>query len=316
MSDQREQPSLVEQLQAEALDSTVPVEDLLRKAKVVAAKLDLKAFGEWIKRELNGYYENGDDIPKYRVVQGRLHALNSMRGWVPVGSIGKEDEATRRQRITQAVSEISDLLKRSDSELTMSYGSRAISWGGAFTEHVPVQLHVDRAAFAQILDAVRNTILDWSLKLEAAGVVGLGLGFSKREKEIAHSPAVVNIGSIGSFIGAMGTVSGGANIAGRDNQPRYEIKQEDARGLLSQILEHLDSLSFAPEQRESLDIQIERVRRDLDTPHTEISRLRVGFESIKQIVKTASTGAAADIVKMGILAGIDQIDQILMHVTK
>jgi hypothetical protein len=36
--------SLVEQLQALALDRSVPVEDLLSRAKVVASKLDLPEF--------------------------------------------------------------------------------------------------------------------------------------------------------------------------------------------------------------------------------------------------------------------------------
>ena len=36
--------SLVEDLQADALDSSVPIDDLLRKAKVVAEKL---AFATW-----------------------------------------------------------------------------------------------------------------------------------------------------------------------------------------------------------------------------------------------------------------------------
>jgi len=66
--------SLVEQLQAEALDRSVPTEDLLRKAKVVAAKLDLPDFLAWIEKELGGY-DAGDAVPSYRVVSGEV------RGW-------------------------------------------------------------------------------------------------------------------------------------------------------------------------------------------------------------------------------------------
>ena len=63
MATNRREPSLVEQLQAESLNSRVATEDLLRKAKVVAAKLDLLDFQAWIECELNGYTEK-DKLPR------------------------------------------------------------------------------------------------------------------------------------------------------------------------------------------------------------------------------------------------------------
>jgi hypothetical protein len=47
--------SLVLELQREALNSTIPVTDLLRKALVVATELSIKEFQAWIEYELNGY---------------------------------------------------------------------------------------------------------------------------------------------------------------------------------------------------------------------------------------------------------------------
>src|SRR5271154_2225264 len=76
--------SLVIQLQRECLDrQTYSTLDVLRKALVVAKKLDVTDFQEWIERELKGYGP-GDDIPKYRVVKGELKARNPYRGWIPV----------------------------------------------------------------------------------------------------------------------------------------------------------------------------------------------------------------------------------------
>ena len=56
---------IVIQLQREALDENVDIETLLRKAYLVARKLQLKDFEEWISSEQNGY--NGD-VPDYRTV--------------------------------------------------------------------------------------------------------------------------------------------------------------------------------------------------------------------------------------------------------
>ena len=46
-------------------------------------------------------------------------------------------------------------------------------------------LEVSRSSYVAILDKVRNTILNWSLKLEADGILGEGLTFSQQEKKTA-----------------------------------------------------------------------------------------------------------------------------------
>lgn len=76
--------SLVLELQAEALDSNVPVADLLRKALVVARKLNIPALQEWCESELKGYSGPGTEVPSYRKMEGRLMAHNPYRGWIPV----------------------------------------------------------------------------------------------------------------------------------------------------------------------------------------------------------------------------------------
>jgi hypothetical protein len=53
--------SLVEELQRDALDSSVSVLDLLRKALVVATKLNIDEFKEWIELELKGYSDKKND---------------------------------------------------------------------------------------------------------------------------------------------------------------------------------------------------------------------------------------------------------------
>ena len=47
---------IVYELEREALDENVSVESLLRKAYLVARKLKLSDFEEWINNEQNGYH--------------------------------------------------------------------------------------------------------------------------------------------------------------------------------------------------------------------------------------------------------------------
>jgi hypothetical protein len=45
--------------------------------------------------------------------------------------------------------------------------------------------HVSRSSIVGMIAAVRNAVLDWTLKLEEDGILGEGLTFSAREKETA-----------------------------------------------------------------------------------------------------------------------------------
>jgi hypothetical protein len=75
--------SLVEQLQTEAMNLSVPVANLLLKTKTLATKLDLPEVLEWANRELSGYAQT-DDIPPYRIVQGEFKVWNPYHGWQPL----------------------------------------------------------------------------------------------------------------------------------------------------------------------------------------------------------------------------------------
>src|SRR5216683_2730601 len=72
--------SLIEELQQHALDRSLPVEDLLRKAWVAAEKLGLIEFAAWAKKELDGY-DSTDTIPAYRRAHSEFQAYNPFHGW-------------------------------------------------------------------------------------------------------------------------------------------------------------------------------------------------------------------------------------------
>ena len=65
-----------------------------------------------------------------------------------------------------------------------------------------VSLFLSVSSVHGILDAVRNSLLDWTLKLETAGVTGDGLVFSAEEKHqaipVTQNFFAQNIGHIGN----------------------------------------------------------------------------------------------------------------------
>jgi hypothetical protein len=72
-------PSVVEQLQAAAIDPRIKVSDLVRRAKLVASKLGLGDFERWADAELQGY-PAGAVIPAYRQARGTPIWLHPTRG--------------------------------------------------------------------------------------------------------------------------------------------------------------------------------------------------------------------------------------------
>jgi AbiTii len=60
-------PTIIEQIQLDALSKSVSVSDLLRRVKLAAVKLGLGQIEDWVERELNGYKT---EVPDYRVVHG------------------------------------------------------------------------------------------------------------------------------------------------------------------------------------------------------------------------------------------------------
>jgi hypothetical protein len=67
--------SLLREIQEDAIDSGVSIEDLLRKCMLLAARLGNEEFKKWINQELNGY-STKEELPKYRIINTSITVLN------------------------------------------------------------------------------------------------------------------------------------------------------------------------------------------------------------------------------------------------
>lgn len=70
--------SIVIDLQDEILSSDCDIVQILRRAHVIAVKLGLKEFDQWISYELNGYPDQNvcPDYRKIRVLQTKVNRKN------------------------------------------------------------------------------------------------------------------------------------------------------------------------------------------------------------------------------------------------
>jgi hypothetical protein len=120
--------SLVLELQQEAMNPHTEVADILRKALVVATKLNIGEFRKWIEQELRGYESSGQ-IPEYRCVRGEVKVYNLSHGWVPVVFVDPRTTEKLSQRyIGQAIGEIENLLADDQKVIQVPYSPEILSW--------------------------------------------------------------------------------------------------------------------------------------------------------------------------------------------
>ena len=101
---------LVIELQKDIIENRLDTISILRKAKLIATKLNLNDFNQWIDYELNGY-DKYDDIPDYRNVIGEVKARNPYYGLIPIIMPSSIAEQLNVRKLFNPVSELIDLSK-------------------------------------------------------------------------------------------------------------------------------------------------------------------------------------------------------------
>jgi len=288
--------ALVLQLQESALDSSTPVAEVLRKAKVVAAKLDLSDFKLWVERELDGYPDQAD-IPDYREASGSLKFWNPVRGWCPIvhdGSLARLCTV----KIGQPIGSLEDVVSRTSkgrslqSNIPDRLQSQLCEQIGFATQ---VHLFHPVSAAVGILDAVRNKVLDWSLKLEKAKILGEGMRFTEIEKKEARNISSANQYFIQN-VGVLGDVSGSNSITSNQSVNYSKKDFETLRGILVQVEQQLDH--FGGDEKKEIAAAVTEMKAELAKPHPNPTKLQKTIRTIRNVCE----GVAGSLIASGILA--------------
>ena len=181
--------SVIIDLQKDALSKDVDILTLLRKAYLVARKLNLNEFEEWINYEQYGYKSH--DVPDYRIVRGEVKAWNPYHGWIPV--IFDKTSNLTEHHITDSMASIVDICKTNSVKNPMiefsSEVNNLLSKTAPFT--TKYSLHFSKSYLVNVIEQVRNKILDWSITLEQNGIIGEDLFFTDDEKQKAQATPVI-----------------------------------------------------------------------------------------------------------------------------
>lgn len=278
---------LIVEIQAAAIADDIDVASLLRKAKVAASKLKQADASRWIDSELDGYKGQYDELPAYRQLHGILRVKNPYRGLQPF-IIDEPDieELVTRMPVFEGIATLQKVL-RNHQEGPLIYnipsGHRKILMNSMKIPLEPVLL-ISPSQFENILNQVTSMILNWSLELEAEGIVGEGMTF--KPEDSAKATAVTN-NIITQNVGQIG--NNNDNALTHISQRSHGTQNVDQRKLHDFLQQAIPASNMLPE-----DIR-EDVKRKLDEVQNSESPEQQGgiLRSIKAVLEGASGNLAA-----------------------
>jgi hypothetical protein len=206
--------SLITEIQKAAVEKDTDLATLLRKCKVLAARLGSVPLEDWVLHESNGY-PTDIEVPDYRVwrVQIVAHLIDSFGAQMPHVMVAPHmiPEAVR-ERFTRMVYRESvataEYALRNDDESMQTFSTGNLRSMLHNKVYKNFQCHSAVAQFSSqhlvaMLDAVRNRILDFALAL---GKIAPDAGEDQSHVEVQRVTQIFNTTVHGS-VGVVGTAN-------------------------------------------------------------------------------------------------------------
>jgi hypothetical protein len=287
--------SVIIQLQEQALDRSVAVSDLLRKALVISRKLGFSDFLSWSEKELSGYRGNLE-VPDYRKVNGTVKFWNPYHGWCPVVFSDPEfANICSERQAGQSIPELEHLISETgDSPLHMPFPEdleRALTKCSDIPFETKATLFSPRTEIVRIVEQVRTIILNWALRLEEEGILGEGLLFSQNEKEAAVSAPQ----NINNFYGPVQNpqIQQG-NTSAQQTGSSIDITQ--LAELTQRLLDSSGQLGLSGELKEEIVAEANSIKSQLVSPKPKTAIIQACLGSVKSILEKASGSAAGSLL--------------------
>jgi AbiTii len=286
--------NLISKLQLDALNPDIPVSHLLRAAKVVATKLDLKDALLWIDCELTGYVDvKNKDLPPYRQLRGEPKGWNPHHGWQPIYFPGHPELARSLSQapIGQPLAAIEHTLSNRDKGPCIFALPPEMKADLIQALQTDVHMQLTYEDVSNIIDQVRNLILNWSLELEKAGIAGENMTFTAEEKREA-GPVTQHF--FIQNVGVLGDVSDRAQVTNQQTA-LAALDLGKVRDFVTQARGALDLLPAATRREvEPVLVDVETELNSATPDRSKLSRLLGSMRSICE-------GAAGNLGAEGIM---------------
>ena len=287
--------SIVLELQREVIREGCDVLNLLRKAHVIAAKLNLEKFDKWVLSELNGY-KNKDSIPEYRSINGSLKGWNPYHGWLTVTLLDKSlEKVLCTKKEGESLGALIELEKKSDGFFLIYFNAELNSIVNSLREFpLPTRysLHCSSHQIKSIVEHVKNTILEWTIRLETEGILGEEMQFNSEEKESAKRiTQTINIYGSANVIN--GDAPNSAIVAGNENTVTYTSKVLNA---VSEIESSLNNEDISSEDKETAIEMISDIKEKV-SQEKKSSILRSAFIGLLDFVSGVGASLTAALIQ-------------------
>lgn len=220
--------SLLEEIQAAAVDTDSDLGTVLRKCKLLAARLGNKQLEDWLLWESGGY-PNDVDVPDYRdwplQVWGQFASIAWIRkAQVPSAYLPENArEHYRHYKCQMSIATIENALRDNDTgTITVSTGDLALMLGDVFEGENCIQSWAEFSTtnLLELLNTVRNRVLDFALAVWKE--------YPDAGEAIGEGAAEIPTGEVTQIFNT--TVYGGsANLVGSatDSSVTFNIEQGD-----------------------------------------------------------------------------------------
>lgn len=279
------------------MESHCDVISVLRKAHIIAHRLELKEFDSWIQSELNGYQVN-QEVPTYRNIRGTLKFRNPYRGWCPVNFDNNEMQVTLSTHIVRE--SIAEIVSFAESEKTIyvelpsSEVKKLNEWCQTPT-YMDFQIWLSSESFKAIVQNIINMLLDWTLKLDELGVLGDNMQFTEEEKEnaktISHLHEVNIIGTV-----VNGDVVNSQIVSGDENVVNYN----DLKATLDVIADVLEAESISDEDKSKSKEMLKDIRSKVERKE-KISIIKESVMALLNFSGAVGANVLASLITMKLL---------------
>lgn len=280
--------SLVHEIQLDAANAEVSVSALLRKALIVSTKLNVFEDVAWIKAELSGYGDGiGVEIPVYRHLRGTPQVRNPYHGYIPLQMPPETQEVLCKVPLNFSVAEIEAVLNQNDGNVRLTFSAKVTDYLLRSMD-VPMQpvLSFSASAFVKVLDCVRNRVLQWSLDLESAGVLGDGLSFTPVEVQAAQQVThnTITIGTMNNS--QLQQLSSGSQ----------SLRIEEHRQQLSSFLADIKEAAAVLGHASQASVDADTVLVQLQSAKPNRSIIEASLKSLRSVLEGAAGGALAEYI--------------------
>ena len=267
---------------------------------VIAKKLNVAQFAEWIESELYGYKSNSG-LPGYRILPASVEALNPYHGWQPVLFQDAKEAATfSESHVLQSISQVEDL-SRANGSIHHPFEPESTAYlMRGMNVSLPPTRRIAAASMKGVVDAVRTEILQWCLKLENDGIMGEGLTFSQQERSMAEQNRYTTHFHIEHM-----TQSQIQNATSASTQilEASTFTLDSATSVLQQLRTHLDEIGLNTDDRKRIEADSSSVEMQLTSPQPNRGVIREAFRSIREVLE----GTTGSLVASGLLYEIGRL---------